>query len=280
MVIQGLDTERQVAEHYGLTGLEDTILTALAAAGVNIDRLTASDLSAVDEFHSGGLPATIEIARDLALTEATTVLDIGSGLGGPARYFGDKHGCDVTGIDLTDEFVTVATALTKRCGLSNVVRFQQASALALPFADASFNAATLLHVGMNISDKASLFLEARRVLKPGGLFAAYDVMRTGDGDIPYPMPWAISAETSFVETPAHYQDLLRAARFEIVAVHDRRELAMRVAQEARERAAASDKPPLGLPAILGPAAMPRFTNLAAGMRQGVVAPTEIIARAI
>lgn len=275
-----MNVEQLVASHYGRAGLEDKILQALAASGVDIDHLKASDLSVVDEFHSGGLPATIEIARDLELKQGITILDIGSGLGGPARHFADKHGCDVTGIDLTDEFVQVATALTQRCGLSDTVRFKQASALPLPFADASFNVATLLHVGMNISDKARLFGETHRVLKPGGLFAVYDVMRTGEGDLPYPMPWAVSAETSFVETPDFYREMLIAAKFEIVAEHDRRDLAMRVAKNARERAAASQTPPLGLGIILGPDSQPRFANLSAAMQQQLVAPTEIIARAM
>ena len=275
-----MDVEQQVASHYGRTGLEDKILQALAAAGVDIDHLKASDLSVVDEFHSGGLPATIEIARALGLQEGTKILDIGSGLGGPARHFADKHGCDVTGIDLTDEFVQLATALTQRCGLSDTVRFKQASALTLPFADASFDVATLLHVGMNISDKARLFSEVRRVVKTGGLFAVYDVMRTSIGDLPYPMPWATSAETSFVETSTYYREILTAAKFEIVAEHDRRELAMRVAKEARERAAASPTPPLSLGMILGPDSQPRFANLSASMQQQLVAPTKIIARAM
>lgn len=275
-----MDTEQQVAQHYGRAGLEQTILEALAAGGKDIDKLTASDLSAVDEFHSGGLPATIEIARDLALARGMALLDIGSGLGGPARYFAESHGCDVTGIDLTDEFVQAAIALTARCGLSETARFRQASALSLPFADASFDAATLLHVGMNIADKAALFKEARRVLRPGALFAVYDVMRTGDGDIPYPMPWSPSPATSFIETPERYRDLLRGADFELTAEHNRRELAQRVAREARERAAAASSPPLSLGTILGPASAQRFANLTAGFQQGLVAPIEIIARAM
>ena len=275
-----MSVEARIAEHYGRAGLEQTILVALTRSGVDIDHLKAADLSAVDEFHSGGLPATIAIATDLALTKGAKLLDIGSGLGGPARYFADRHGCDVTGIDLTQEFVDVAIALSRRCGLSDVVRFRQASAVSLPFDDASFDCATLLHVGMNIDDKATLFAEARRVLKPGGLFAVYDVMRTGEGDLPYPMPWAMSAETSFVETPEHYLASLRAAKFEIVAEHDRRDLAMRVAKDARDRAAAATTPPVGLPIILGPTAPSRFANLAASMQQGLVAPTAIIARAV
>ena len=121
------------------------------------------------------------------------LLDVGSGIGGPARTFADAFGCRVTGVDLTEEFVEAANALTRRCGLSDRVSFRQASALALPFADASFDAATLIHVGMNIEDKAGLFAEVRRVLKPDARFGVYDIMRVAEGEIPYPMPWAATA---------------------------------------------------------------------------------------
>src|SRR5262245_3285113 len=126
-----MNTEQRVAQHYARDGLEQAILAALEASGKDIHKLTASDLSGADEFHLGWLPATIELARELGLAQGMHVLDVGSGIGGPARYFASAHGCRVTGIDLTEEFVEVANALTKRCGLSDRVGFQQASALAL-----------------------------------------------------------------------------------------------------------------------------------------------------
>ena len=105
------------------------------------------------------------------------LLDIGSALGGPARYFARYHGCDVTGIDLTEEFVSVARSLTQRLGMEGKVRFQQGSATAIPFAGASFDVATLIHVGMNIADKRLVFREVKRVLVVGGIFGIYDQMR-------------------------------------------------------------------------------------------------------
>jgi SAM-dependent methyltransferase len=275
-----MDTETEVAKHYSHGSLEQAILSALTASGKDINKLVAADLSGADEFHLGWRAATIELAKGLDLKPGLHVLDVGSGIGGPARYFGDAHGCRVTGIDLTDEFVAVANALTRRCGLSGLVSFTQGSALAMPFADATFDAASLIHVGMNIADKAKLFAEVRRCLKPGARFGAYDIMRMDDGDIPYPMPWAASAATSFLETPETYRQLLIAAGFAIEAEHNRRGFALKLGREMRESAARNGAPPLGLHTLMGPATPQRLGNVMSTLERGTIAPVEMIARAV
>lgn len=275
-----METEQQVAQHYNRTDLEQSILTALIAAGRDIDHLTPADLAEVDEFHLGWRPQTVELARRLGLGSDMRVFDIGSGIGGPARYFAEAHHCRVIGIDLTESFVTVATALTQRCGLSDLVAFQQGSALATPFAAGTFDVATLIHVGMNIADKATLFAEARRVLKRGGRFGIYDVMRMSGAALPYPMPWAADPSTSFVESPVVYKDLLIAAGFAIETEQSRREFVLDQAAAMRKKVAESGPPILGLHVIMGPAAKDRLKNVMAALEQGTIAPIEIIARAI
>jgi ubiquinone/menaquinone biosynthesis C-methylase UbiE len=274
-----MQTEQLVAKHYARLGLEQAILEALEKSGKNIDRLVASDLSAADEFHLGGLQATVELARNLGLAQGVKLLDIGSGLGGPARYFAETCDCRVTGVDLTEDYVKTATALTRRCGLADKVHFRQGSALALPFAENTFDVATLLHVGMNIKDKARLFKEARRVLRQDGHFAVYDVMKTTAAELPYPMPWAETAATSFVVPPETYHELLIDSGFEVTQEHNRRELALNHGREMRENAAKHGVPPLGLHLVIGPAAPQRFGNLTEALQEGLVAPIEIIARA-
>lgn len=274
-----METEQQVARHYGRSGIEPAILDALRASGKDVDHLAPGDLSGADEFHLGWHVATAELAKDLGLGPDLHVLEVGCGIGGPARHFAAAHGCRVTGIDLTAEFVEAAEALTRRCGLAGLVSFRQGSALAMPFADAEFDAATLIHVGMNIADKAALFAEVRRVLKPGARFGVYDIMRMAEGELPYPMPWAATPETSFVEPPETYRRLLREAGFTIEAEHDRSELALRLGREMREHAAIHGAPPLGLHLLMGPATRERIGNVMATLERGLIAPTEIIARA-
>ena len=137
------------------------------------------------------------------LLPGSRVLDIGSALGGPARHFAEMFGAHVTGIDLTQEYVDVANELTRRCGLAERAVFRQASALDLPFTRNSFDRASLIHVGMNIADKATLFAEVRRVLEPGALFVVYDIMKVGNGDVPYPMPWAATCRDEFRRDADH-----------------------------------------------------------------------------
>ncbi len=272
-----MSTEEQVAKHYTRGDLERTILDAMTAAGKDVEKLAAVDLAATDELHLGWRPATIELAKALGLSADEQVLDIGCGIGGPARYFAESHGCRVTGIDLTEQFVQVARSLTRRCGLADRASFKLGSALALPFHDATYDAATLIHVGMNISDKAKLFSEARRVLKPGGRFGVYDIMRMDAAAIPYPMPWARSTETSFVEPPQTYRGLLEAAGFKIDSERNRREFVLKLAGEMREKAAAENSP---TPAINVAATPERLSNLMKTLEAGTVAPVEFISRAV
>jgi ubiquinone/menaquinone biosynthesis C-methylase UbiE len=274
-----MDTERKVAEHYTHGSLLKTILDAVKQMGKDPERLAPLDLATGDEFHQGWLPATVALAKDLGLASGMHVLDVGSGIGGPARYFAAAHKCRVTGIDLTEEFVQTATDLTRRCGLGDLVAFRHGSALDLPFEAGTFDAATLIHVGMNIQDKARLFEEARRVLKPGARFCAYEVMHAGAGDLPYPMPWAMTIETSFVETPETYRKLLSAAGFKIEAEENRRAFVLDGVREMRAKIEKDGMPALNQHVLLGPTARERLGNVMAALERGVIAPIQMIARA-
>lgn len=274
-----MTVEQQVARHYGHRDLEANILAALKQAGKDVAHLTIDDLAGLDEFHLGWREQTARLARDGQLSAGQHVLDIGSGIGGPARYFAERHQCRATGLDLTPEFVAAAEMLTQRCGLAGKASFKVGSALAMPFAAESFDAACLIHVGMNIADKPALFAETRRVLQPGGRFAVYDVMATGDAPLTYPMPWSETPEMSFVASPARYREWLKAADFILEAEHDRRDSVLEQVKAMRARAAAEGPPMLGLHVIMGPQAKIRLQNVMAALEQGHIAPIEMILRA-
>lgn len=273
-----MDIEVDVAQHYTHGRLEAAILEALRASGKDVDALDASDLSAADEFHLGWRAVTVELALDLELSPGLELLDVGSGIGGPARYFSAAHGCRVTGVDLTEEYVQVATALTARCGLGHLARFVQGSALALPFTGERFDRATLIHVGMNIADKARLFSEIQRVLRPGGKLAVYDIMQVDGSHLPYPMPWAERVETSFVASPESYRQLLQGAGFSIDSERNCREQTLELGRAMRAHASRHGVPPLGLHVLMGPASAQRLSNVMTSLEQGSIAPIQIMAR--
>jgi SAM-dependent methyltransferase len=269
--------ESDVARHYALGSTETRIIDALRAAGKNPERLDPDGLAPMDEFHQGGRATTAAFASRLRLRPGLRLLDIGSGLGGPARFFARHYGCTVTGIDLTDNFVAVARSLTRRVGMEGSVRFEHGSALAMPFAEASFDMATMFHVGMNIADKAALFAEVKRVLVPGGVYGIYDQMREADGEPAFPVPWAASSASSFVDTPEQYKQLLTEAGFDVEWERSCREDALAFFRE-QAAAQAGGPPPLGLHVSMGPGFPERFANYRAAVERGLFAPYEIAAR--
>jgi SAM-dependent methyltransferase len=274
-----MDTEQAVASHYTQGDFEIRLLAMLSAAGKDPDHLTADDLTPIEEFHIGGREATAALASQMQLRPGKHLLDVGSGIGGPARYFARAHGCTVTGIDLTDEFVSIATHLSARVGLADRVTFRQATALAMPFEPASFDGAYMLHVGMNIPDKSGLFAEIRRVLKPGALFAVYDIVRLADGDLAFPLPWSTVPDTSFVAPLDTYRGGLRTAGFAILAERSRSQFAIEFFRAMRARAAQAGSSQPNLQSLMGVDAALKSKNLFDCLDRGLLAPTEIIARA-
>jgi ubiquinone/menaquinone biosynthesis C-methylase UbiE len=265
-----------VAAHYTRPQLEEAILQAIARAGQERQRVTAGDLSIMDEFHVGGLEATQAFSEFMKLRAGMHLLDVGCGVGGPARYFAGEHRCQVTGIDLTEEFVRTAVSLTKMVHLESAASFRHGSALAMPFGVANFDGAYMFHVGMNIRDKSGLFREVARVLKPGARFAIYDLMRTGEGALAFPVPWALSDETSFVVDTKTYRDELRAAGFAVEHDRGRREFGIEFIERMMARNTQGGPPPLGLHLLMGEKAPVMMKNVLGAMKAGVLEPVELV----
>jgi len=275
-----VSVEDTVIGHYGSAAIIERIRAGLARLGIAPDAVTAADLKPVDEFHIGGAAATRELLDQIALRAGMQVLDIGSGIGGTPRFVAETTGCSVTGVDLTPVFVEVAVALSEMVGLAGRTRFVVGSALDLPLGESSFDAALMLHVGMNIPDKAGLMAEAARVLRPGARFAVYDVMRTGDDGIVFPVPWSETPEASFLASPDAYAAAAKSAGFTVEATRDRRAYALDFFATMRRRMAAADGPPaLGLHILLGETANAKFANMADNIAAGRFAPVEMILRA-
>jgi ubiquinone/menaquinone biosynthesis C-methylase UbiE len=268
-----------VVQHYSCEGLLAAIETGLAGLGKTPESVTIDDLAPVDEFHIGGRRASDDFISQLPLSKGSAVLDIGCGLGGPARYTAQRFGARVTGIDLTSDFVAAGTAMCHWVGLADAVTLKQGSALDLPFEPASFDAAYMIHVGMNIADKDRLCCEAARVLKPGGHFGIYDVMQVGAGDLDFPVPWAEQPETSATAAPTAYRSALEQAGFTVTAERNRRDFALEFFAEMQAKmAAAGGPPPLSLHVLMGESRAAKVANMVANISSGRLAPVEMIAQ--
>lgn len=240
-------------------------LEALLAATFGPDHVpSVHELGPFDQFHTGGLAATMQLGELLSPARNDAVLDVGAGLGGPARALAATYGCRVTGIDLSDAFVEAAGVLTARAGLGERVEVVAGDASALPFPAATFDAAIMLHVAMNVEDRASLYAGIRRVLRDGGRFLTYDVIARG-GEPSYPVPWARDRSASFLTSEAETRSLLTAAGF---AVDEWRVADPHIASTLVPPPGA---PPPAIAALLGPDFPERTRNLAAAIADGRVA---------
>ena len=258
------DTLDGVRDHYRATGLAERLKAALTNLGAEDELLTPQQLAALDQFHTRGLAATADLASLAGITAGMSVLDVGSGIGGPARFLAATYGCRVTGIDLSEPFVDAARHLTGRTGQGGQVSFELASALDLPFGDACFEIVLLQHAAMNIADRARLYREVRRVLRPGGKFATFDVV-LNSGEPHYPVPWARTPETSYLLTAADTRDAIEQAEFRTLAWHDDTDAAKAWIVQLR---AAGPPPSPNLGVVMGPDFAQLAANLGRNLAEG------------
>lgn len=249
-----------VERHYGRGQILQSIMRALREMQKDISTLSPVDLALVDAFHTRGRAATIDLARRAALTPGLKVLDIGCGLGGSARYLVSEHGCQVTGIDLTKEYVDAASAIAELVGMKNLVAFHQASALDLPFPDGSFDVVWTEHVQMNIADKRAFYGQIARVLTPRGRLLFHDVFQGPGGALHYPVPWAEDASISFLETPETVRNILEGLGFSVLDWEDKSQMSREWFVTRIAALDASGPSPLGSHLLMGETARHKLEN--------------------
>lgn len=257
------DTTTRVRKHYNATGLTDRIKSALTTIAPDGETLTVTQLAPLDQFHTRGILATAELATAAGVNASMRVLDVGCGIGGPARYLAATFGCRVAGVDLSSSFVDAATYLTARSGLSDRVTFQVGNALHVPFEEAAFDAVFLQHVAMNVEDRVGLYGEVHRILAPGGKIAIFDLVLR-DGDVVYPVPWARDASTSFLLTEGYTRKALDQAGFKAVFWRDDTKVALDWFEAFRASAPPSA---LNLGLVIGPDFPVISRNLARNVRE-------------
>jgi SAM-dependent methyltransferase len=266
-----------VQTHYARSDLGDAILAALERAGKDVNRLTPEDLAPIDEFHIRGRAATLELARAAGLDATKRVLDVGCGVGGTSRCLAREFGCRVTGIDLTDEYCRAASMLTARIGLAHLADYRQGDATELPFDDEEFDVVWTEHAAMNIPDKARLYREMHRVLKPRGTLAIYDVLAGPVGPVLFPVPWARTADTSFLVDPDELRRLLEDAGFTVTDWSDTTEAARAWFVALAERIRREGFPPLGFHVLLGADFQAMAQNQGRNLQEGRIVLAQVVA---
>jgi ubiquinone/menaquinone biosynthesis C-methylase UbiE len=269
--------ERTVGDHYRRDGLTEAILAALRAAGKDPNTLTTDDLAPVDQFHTRGRAATLDLARLAGITPGTRVLDVGGGLGGPARALASEFGCSVEVLDLTEEYCRAGEALTTMTTSGDRISFKHGNALDMPYPDESFDLVWTQHSSMNIADKETLYREIRRVLRPGGRLALHEIMAGPNSPIHFPVPWAREPSISHLESPEAIRTLISATTgLDELAWVDETSSATQWFRQ-RLRATPSGGPPLGLSLLLlGPEFGEMFRNQARNLEEDRISVVQAV----
>ena len=274
-----MSADRDVVGHYASGDLLARLNAALAEDGADPAHPSPDALAPYDHFHGRGLEATEEAAALMRAGASDHILDVGSGIGGPARYVAGRFGCRVTGIDLTPEFCDVARHLTRLLGLDERVKFEIGDALAMPFPAATFDGAYSMNVSMNIADKLALYREIHRVLKPGGWLVLSEIAKGAGGDLDYPTPWARSARTSFLATPEETRRGLGEVGFDVVRLESALERTLAFAARSRAMVARGEKPPhRAVLLIHGEMAAAAMANTLRALSDGRIVPIEVFSR--
>ena len=276
--MEGTSPETSIADHWADRDVYGLIVAALERASKPLGSMAVEDLAPVDHFHARGFPATVDLADRLPVESGDHLLDIGCGVGGPARYFAQRFGCTVSGIDITGPFVEAANKLTALLDMSDRVFIEQGDGGRLPFDDRYFDGAYAQHVTMNVADRPRFFGEASRVLKPGGFFALTEHALGPLGSPHHPLPWSEDGTGEFLVTPSETRELLAAAGFVDIETESTGPKYMAAYAAALELADRGEAPALGLHVLIGPTAPEKMRNSARNIEEGRTHPVQVVCR--
>lgn len=262
------DHSEAINIQYGRENLSTRILNCLKEAGKDTNNLTREDISPFEEFHIGGRGETINLARLAELRKVEVLLDVGCGIGGPARTLADEFGLSVTGLDLTEEYCQAGEMLTEKVGLSDLVDFQHGSALDMPFENESFDVVWTQHVTMNIEDKVRLYSEISRVLRPDGRYVFHEIMAGNGEQLHFPVFWSDRLGLSFLETPAEIRRMLSDCGLEEFRWLDCTKRALEWFENMLTMIEKDGPPPLGLNVIVGDNVPTKAANVSRNLNEG------------
>jgi ubiquinone/menaquinone biosynthesis C-methylase UbiE len=271
-------SEKAIADHWGTGDVFELVMGAVKKMGIPQESLTVENLAPVDHFHARGFVATVKLADRLTIQPGQHIIDIGCGLGGPARYLAKRFQCKVSGVDLTFPFVETANKLTRLLRMEDQVVVSHGDGNELPYPDTTFDGAISQHVTMNVSDRGRYFAEAYRVLKPGAFFAVTEHGLGPKGNPQYPLPWSADGSGAFLVTPAESRACLKRAGFTDIAVEDTGPKYVSAYKVAIEKLESGTMPPLGIHILQGRNALDNARNAARNIEEGRTHPIMVICR--
>ncbi len=267
---------QSISDHWAKGDVFAKILEAMQSVGIDPETVTIEQLSPVDHFHARGFPATVELADTLPIEAGQHLIDIGCGIGGPARYFAQRFGCKVDGLDITEPFVNAGNQLSQLVGMQEQVKIVQGDGQKLPYADERFDGGYAQHVTMNVPDRAAFFNEACRVLKPGAFFALTEHGLGEVGEPYHPVPWSEDGNGAYLMRPTETVAMLESAGFADIAVTDSGEKYLQGYLKAMELADKGEVPIFGVHILLGKLAPQIVRNAARNIEERRTQPVQIV----
>jgi SAM-dependent methyltransferase len=267
-----------IADHWGKGDVYSVSESALKKMAKPLEGLTVEDLAPVDHFHARGFPATVELADRLPIKAGQWILDIGCGLGGPARYMAKRFQCNVRGLDITVPFVDAANKLTTLLRMQETVHIELGDGQHLPYRDSEFDGAYTQHVTMNVADRPRFFAEAFRVLRPGAFFALTEHGLGPTGQPHYPLPWSADGTGAYLVAPSETRALLEGSGFEDVVVENTGPKYLEAYKVVIDKAEKGALPPLGIHLLMGDTALQKTRNAARNIEEGRTHPIQVVCR--
>ena len=255
-----------IENQYHTPGLYEDILKRLGEQEIELSNVSRGDIAGVDEFHVRGAEVSRELASRIKL-DHSRVLDVGCGIGGPSRMLADEYNCQVTGIDLSHEFIRTAKGLSALVGLQDKTDYLWSNALDLPFENGSFDVVWTQHVQMNVRHKLKFYSEIERVLTEQGTFIYFDIFRTESGEVNFPVPWADYASASFLDTTENMDDILERLCFKNLLIKDETDQGTRFLKDLFKNLKENGPSKLGLGVLMGSSTKEKLMNILSGLKE-------------
>ena len=273
-----MTNKNSLSGHWGKEGIYERIVSTLKDSGKSIETLSIEDLAPVDHFHSRGFPATVEMADQLPIKSGHRLIDIGSGIGGPARYIAERFDCKVNGVDITSTFVDTANKLTSLLQMEGKVIFDIGDGNNLPYEDETFDGGYSQHVTMNVPDRRRFFAEACRVLKPGGFFALSEHGLGPARNPHHPLPWSANGRDEYLVAPEETRAYLEDTGFVDIHVESTGPKYFAAYQRAIELEAKGHLPALSSHILLGDRSNEIIKNAARNIEEQRTHPIQVICK--